>query len=347
MNSDEDILEIHVEFSDLEDEDCNKEAPEENTVPVNTFMMKVFRKGNLPIKDYCDELLSFLVNDVKLDVRGMFFKATSCVLVEVVLNSSAKSYLISIYEERLGSRVLKKKSLANIIKLCDGKFPLIVKDCVMFLVIFSNINSTLLPCRTSFDPYGLSNGDMMNILADNLQICKDFSFYDLFVAIQKDSLRNNCFNGMRIENFSTDPTVYSLRIIINRQAISNELLIKLKSAYGQISFSGDTLHFFPSHLSNDIANKFISKTLEEGLQLIVSDDLIYAGLNKFDNAKMVKDTLKIGEISASHSGETPKESIFNRLGEKIGSKRKVSVSKRQNITHKSKNVIARPALNKK
>ena len=170
------------------------------------------------------------MHDVKLNINGLFFKNDSDVLVEVVVDDCLKSHLIAIYEERLGTKILKNKPINNIIKLCDGKFSRVVNNDVMFFVILSNVKTILFPCKSLVFPFGLSNSEIINMESDSFIVDERFSVYETFSLLKEEIGESffECFIGMKMELCDEFSNTTHIRISLRHKSITLNFLNKLK-----------------------------------------------------------------------------------------------------------------------
>jgi hypothetical protein len=267
LNSEDDILDINGDIIDIlpdgefiysannyHVETSHSDVQLENKLDSDSLQfkekefvwLKFFRKGKISCLELRDDLLKFLALEAKLIFNGIFFKDYSDVLVEVEVNDSLRSYLRKIYEERLGSKVLKKRAISDIVKLCDGKFSIIVKSQLMFLVILHKVNLVLLPCMSLSTPYGLSNGSLINVETEGFIVDKRFSIYETFLLIQDECNNNfNYFVGMILEKSEVDSEKSFVRFSIKHDCLNNEILVILKKIFCKIYFSRYTIHLLP------------------------------------------------------------------------------------------------------
>ena len=250
----EEVLELNADFSDFssdEEKVVNIKAVNHERLLTATELneriwLKFFRKGKASVLELRDDLLKLLVHVYNLTIDGIFFVDQSIVLVEMVLDNSARNFLLFIYEERLGNKIVKKKPINKIEQLCDGKFFIPINNTVLSLVILLKTNLIRIPCKSHASLYGLSNGGVINLESESFYVDKRFNVYECLLTLQGE-LNNNldCFIGILLEvvdeigNFSR--LIFSFKLGL----MSNTLLIKLKKIFGTMYFSSSTIHLLP------------------------------------------------------------------------------------------------------
>ncbi|KAL7024442.1 hypothetical protein ACKWTF_013041 [Chironomus riparius] len=331
QEQEEDILQIDINCDDLilEEELTEPSEPSEfmESPQSNEFgcsnssvLLKIIRKGKLPVDKYREKILKYYNDSVKLNVTGFFFNDSSSALVEVQIDNSLKSYLIRIYEDRLGRKLLNQKSVDNIINICDGKFPLLIENSLLFLVIIPNVKFVNLSCKSSHALYGFHNGNIYNLLLGKFKISDRITMHEIYTALQNIfSSKFNVIFGLKFQSCA-DSSSYCARIIINNDGFSGRILSDLNKTFGMPRFSSETVHAFLVKDATEIQNKFSSSSASESVTLLSKIDLISAELNDFSKAKRIKISKKVSpdeatsKNAAHSSGAT---SIFSRLGGKI------------------------------
>jgi hypothetical protein len=274
MNSgtcDEEILELNADFSDLNSDD-EQVIETQNNIDDSIIKqrcnekvwLKFFRKGKVSIIEYRDELLKMLVTIYGLKIDGIFFVDNSSVLVEVVLDNSAKNYFVFIYEERLGNKMVKSKSINNIVNLCDGKFSLTISNVVMFLVFLPRTSTIHISCASSTYPYGLCNGKIINLESSCFIVDVRFNIYECLLTLQGELINSmNCFVGLRLEASSESNDMFKIRFSLKHECLTSNFLIALKKIFGTMFFSLDTFHLVPSFVntSTELSAKLLSVDL--------------------------------------------------------------------------------------
>ena len=319
----DEVLEINADFSDFISDDDQVNVTQ-NEIVINhkrneRIWIKFFRKGKVSLIDLRDDLLKMLISIYSLNIDGIFFVDDSSVLVEVELNDSARNYLLFIYEERLGNKVVKNKSIKNIVKLCDGKFSIIINNTVIFLVILPGTETIYMPCKSSSFPYGLSNGKIINLQSSCFVVDKRFSIYECLLTLQGE-LDNNldCFVGIRLELDNESENTSRIRFSLKHEQLSNNFLIKLKKIFGMMSFSQTTIHLLPAFRENFTVN--CNKQLVNFDSNLSSIDLIYPVAAEAPSTKE-SECKKMDCVNSSHS---------RKLGKKLKRNKRYSALYRQN-----------------
>lgn len=298
----EDILQIDSDFQDLLSDDessgdfvkiISDHENSENNVPVNSDLvpeldnpepiesieiiwLKFFRKGKLSCADLKHKLLDFLVNKKNFKLNGLFFRDDLDVLVEVLLDNSLREFLINIYEERLGSKVLKKKSIQNIVKLCDGKFSLVIDEKIILFNIAHNYDLYYFPCKSMVSKYGLSNGDILNIFTEKFVVDIRFSVYEAFLLIQEELPVNmNYFVGMRLERSEDNINEGWIRFSIIHKKLNISVLEKLKKIFSVINFSSVTMHLISTTKAGITLSAHNNLNINDDMTFLTTVDLIY------------------------------------------------------------------------
>lgn len=265
----------NVDFIHVKDSNYNN-----NTVVANEFIwIKFFKKGKLPCSDLKMEIFDYMIKKNNLNVNGLFFRDDLDVLVEVQVNSSLKSFLICIYEERLGSKVLKKKSIRNIVNICDGKFSVVIGNQIMCLVIAHNYDLYYLPCKSTVSGFGLSNGEIINIYTEYFYVDQRFSVYEAFLLIQEELLHNMKFLvGMRLERGEEDVNEGWIRFSISQSNLNIDILKTLKKFFSVIHFSGVTMHLLLNSKAENIVAAHNELCFNGDMKIVANNDLIYPKL---------------------------------------------------------------------
>ena len=303
--SDDEILELNADINDIltDDEAASIEIISDEVIHVESenqinlqrapkefLWLKFFRKGNLSCADLRSDLLSFLAFELKLKLNGLFFQDDVSVLVEVEVDNSLKSYLRSIYEERLGNKILKKKSIQNIVKICDGKFSVIVNNHLICLTLLHHFDAVLLPCKSLTFPFGLSSGEVVNIQSKSFIVDKRFTLYEAFLLIQEELVHNMFFFiGMRLMTCDDNTEEACMRFSVRHIYLNVKVLSKLKKIFSVLHFACTTMHLLPIHKVEDIKSACESMRMNDDLTSIISDDLIYP--TKFIPAHVVSNSL--------------------------------------------------------
>jgi hypothetical protein len=322
-SSDEEVLELNADYVDiLSDGEAVLEVARANNLKLNEFVwLKFFRKGKLSLSGIYDELLNYLINGANLCINGLFFKDDSDVLVEVIVDGNLKSYLLSIYEERLGTKILKNKSIANIVELCDGKFSKVINNLVVFFAILSDVKANLLPCKFSKLPYGLSNCEVISIESEGFEVDERFSVYETFSLIKEEiaGCFYDCFIGMRLEFCDETLNTARIRMSMKHEYLSVSILSKLKKIFGKIFFSAFTIHVFPINRFEEICQNF-SELHAAKESILLANDLIYP-----------KKTKTLGKLSKNSF------SLNNSTGNREEHKRNKRMDRRRRVGRKPRN----------
>ncbi|KAL7051215.1 hypothetical protein ACKWTF_004387 [Chironomus riparius] len=288
---DDDILEINADINDIlsEDETACIEVINSEVIPLDKasqddlklapkefVWLKFFRKGNLSCSNLRMEILRYLATEIKLKMNGFFFRDDVNVLVEVEVDSAFKRYLATIYEERLGNKVLKKKSIHNIINICDGKFSVIINNHVICLTLLTNSDVILLPCKSLTVPFGLSSGEVLNVVSAGFIVDNRFSVHETFLLIHEELKHNmNFFIGMRLVTCTENSEESCIRFSVRHPYLNTEVLSKLKKIFSVVHFSFTTMHLLPVHKAEYIESVCYSLRINDDLKIITNDDAIY------------------------------------------------------------------------
>ena len=192
------------------------------------------------------------------------------------VDSSLKNYLLSIYEERLGNKVLKRRSISNITKICDGKFPLIVDGQIIFMVVLNNYNKTFFLCKSSTSLYGPVNGKILNIETMSFFVDIRFSVFKTFLLIQEE-LKNNFqfFVGIILEKSKEYDEKSSLRFSLRHEYLNTEVLKIMKKIFRPVRFSSTTMHLLSMNQVDQIMAIDKESPINVFLTCLIKNDEIY------------------------------------------------------------------------
>ena len=287
----------------------------------SSILLKVIRKGMLPVDKYREGILKHFIDSVKLNIIGFYFNDSSSALVEVEIDNSLKSYLVSIYEDRLGRKLLNGKSVDNIIEICDGKFPLLIENSFLFMLVIPNMKFINLPCKSSHALYGLHNGNMCNLLLGKFEDIDRINMFDLYAVVHKIFSQKLCHVvGLKYQSCVVDSSSFCARILVNILGLSERILCDLHNTFGITIFSSDTLHAFSMKDADEIQNKFFSVSASESVALLGNMDLFSTELNGFSKARKIKINKSLSNANDTNTNTAhgyKKNSIFSRLGGKI------------------------------
>ena len=320
--SEDEILEINADFSDFisDDEKVIEQEAEIIPDPVRneSIWFKFFRKGKTSLIDIRDDLLRILANVYCVKINGIYFVDNSVVLVEVEMNSSSRNFILFIHEERLGNKIVNRNSIKDIAKLCDGKFSMSISNVVLFLVILPRTKLIYIPCKTFSLPFGLSNGELINIETSCFFVDERFNVYECLLTLQGE-LDNNldCFIGIRLELHNEADNTSRLRLSLKLGQLSNTFLNKLKKIFGMTHFSPTTIHLLPS--INDTSNESGSNQLLDFNPYLANVDLIYPQTFR-DSSSQDLGSNNLNSVVSSHS---------RRIGKRIKRKKRHSSLYRQ------------------
>ncbi|CAG9799442.1 unnamed protein product [Chironomus riparius] len=276
--SEDEVLELNADFSDFtsDDEKVIEQKTETITDPVinEKIWLKFFRKGKVSLRDIRDDLLRILVKVYGVSINGIYLVDNSVVLVEIEVDSSSKNFLLFIYEERLGNKIVNRKSFNDTTKFCDGKFSMSINNVVLFLVVLSRTRLIYIPCKTCSLPFGLSNGEVINIETSSFFVDERFNVYECLLALQGElDIFSDCLIGIRMELDSVAEKSSRIRFSLKLGQLSNTVLMKLKKFFGMTHFSPTTLHLLPS--INDASSESSSIQLPDFGPCLMNADLLY------------------------------------------------------------------------
>lgn len=160
---DEDILQITTNEDDIFDVIIDKDY-----VNCEKLFLKFFQRAGSVIEKNIIGIVS-LLDDRKVKVKGMCFKGSTSVLIEVLLTSSFRTWMIELIEARNNIRALSDRAREDFLKMTFGKFQFIVNGEIVFLNVIPNVSEHFIDCKSSYYPYGLSNGNLINIEAKNIR----------------------------------------------------------------------------------------------------------------------------------------------------------------------------------
>lgn len=271
----EEVLQIFASDHDLSFvDDSNLRADKSSNV-----LLKFYTKGSQKLPGYA-ELVEFLTDEVKLSICGISFKSKA-VLFEISYSNHLENWLVKLFEERSSNIKLTADGQQNILNICKGKFSMLINHRLVFLVMIPNSTAITFPCQEHTEPYGFSNGDIINLSAFSLKeepsaILINFLKYFSDLNYMEVSL----IYGIRLE-WNEDSDTHNLRFLIKRSNLCERLLKTLKDAFKSISFLSETFHIIPIILKTRIDTKLANgHEFSDVLNLVISNDLIRSDVNE-------------------------------------------------------------------
>ena len=192
--------------------------------------------------------ISKILDMHNIKVCGIYFKRFKCILVEAVLTSSLKNWLRLLFEERNKKPIVNSKK--GILELCCGKFNIIVNSKIVVMFVISGTKAMTVPCCTSFPPFGVGNGELINMIAGKLADSPQLIMSN-FLELQqtKPIVSADKLLGIRIESHVDCESFFSMRMILMRESVNEDFLMKMNGMYKEVTISSSTFHAVPKLLS--------------------------------------------------------------------------------------------------
>lgn len=312
----DDILQIFATDQDL----FFSDAPRSSTESSDNVTLKFFTKGSMASPNAVD-IAEFLINQHNLNICGLSFKGNS-VLFEISHSSQLVDWLVKLFEERHSNMKLNTESRHNILKICKGKFNLLINQTLIFLVVIPGSSAIMFPCQNNIHPYGLCNRNIANVIAGSLtnepsQIILSF----LNSRYNSNHPEIELIYGIRLE-WNSELDTHNLRFLMKHSNISDKLLGALKDLFGSISFSPDTFHIIPTLLRKGIDKQLASgRDYSDVLKYIINNDILLSEVNEMTvmvkkpkNDSFTQSSSSSRRITTGHTySATSSRSIFDRL----------------------------------
>ena len=316
LSLDEDVLQIFHNEDEILDS-----LPDHSYVNSDILFLKFYNKSTGNVEN-CISDIHELLREKLLKMKGFCFKGVNSVLIEVLLTNSLRNWLVVLVEARNNIRALSDKAKSDILKISFGKFNLIIKNELIHMNIIPNISKHSVDCKSSFYPYGLSNGNVINIMAKNIR--------DDPVTIIKNIVYQKAIDDKLQKLYAvflefTPGSDLSLRFIIKTDDVCDNLLKSLKSVFGNLTFCSSTLHYIPVTQEGKFSEALGSSLNPKEFWSILSEiDVLICNKNEQSLAMERKNIKKSQKLTSPHSQNnispvslSTGSSIFDRLGPNI------------------------------
>jgi len=315
---DDNVLQLYASEEDVLDIDIVS-----NYINLEALFLKFFHKGSGNIEVFIKDIFGLLY-DKFIKIKGLCFKGVNSVLIEVLLTDSLRNWLIVLIEARNNIRSLSEKSRSDILKIAFGKFNLVIRNELIHMNVIPNIIEHTVECRSSFYPYGLCNGNFINVLAKNIRD-DPVDIIKNIVSKRADGDILAKIYGTHLE-FATASDI-SVRFIIRTEDLSDSLLKSLNAVFGALSFCSSTMHFVPA-VQEEKFTSIVGGAIgtQEFWSSLSEIDVLICNKNEQSMAMVRKNLPKKGNVSmpALESNFAPSpspaprgQSIFDRLGPKL------------------------------
>ena len=297
-------------------------------------MLKFITKNVNKIISFVETIHKLLTNN-KVEVRGLYLKGEHTILIEVLMSSFFETWLSTLVEDRNNVRTLSDKAKKDILKNVFGKFSFVMLNEIVYMNVVPNIDEKFVDCKASYYPFGLCNGNVINVKANGLKEHPELIMTNIINELLNGDKLLKIF-GSRIECSAISE--YSVRFIIKTQNITDNLVKSLSAVFGSLSFCSSTLHLIPKIQSSKFTNTMNSSLNAKQTWSALSEiDVLFCNSNEQALAmKRKNQSLKnspsnktnCNKITGSSSSQKS-ISIFNRLGPRISARRPHASSEQQ------------------
>ena len=319
-----------------------------------TIFLKFLHPESTSKSTFCVELIN-KITSLNIESVGMYFKGPRGVLYEVVWNNFLKDWFIQLFEER-NSGPLNASARKNILKLCYGKFKIIINNSIVYLIVIPDIKCENIPCQSSIPQIGPCNLNFVNITAERLNDTNNEIIMKFLNARHSGSLPAlSGLIGLRVENAHN--SYNNVRFLFTCKDFSDDVLKLLNEEYGRVSFSPFTVHAIPKLLSEALSAAITSgRSVSSLLPIVLKNDIItcinnelkiiHKGNNHSEsNRTPVSSSLshnpsiKNNAESQNHPVHQARPQIFDRLGSRVDSSNNQATSESQPIRDNIKIIV--------
>jgi len=318
-SNDDNVLQIYLN----EDETLDL-IQDNNYMNSESLFLKFFNKSTCKIEFFLSEIYKLLLEN-RVQIKGLYLKGMNSMLIEVLQTDSFKNWLAMLIEARNNIRVLSDKVRNNILNNAFGKFNMVLKSELIHMNVIPNVKGHTVDCRSSFYPYGLCNGNFINILSRSVRDNPEAVIKNIVNEMMNGENLKKVF-GIRAE-FSSGTDI-SVRFILKINDVTDKLLKSLNSIFGSLSFCSSTIHFIPdTQLDKFEAAMRNSLHAKEFLSILSGMDVLTCDLSE-QALSMKRKNLPSIEPRTSYAAQSNvavtkssiasnNRSIFNRLGPRI------------------------------
>ncbi|CAG9807489.1 unnamed protein product [Chironomus riparius] len=338
LSNDEDVLQIcasNEELLDLVDDS--------KQVKSDIVILKFINKNESKISSFIGSIHK-LLSEKNIVIKGFYIKGEHTCLIEVLLTSFLENWLATLVGARNNSRILSDKAKKGILSNAFGKFSIVLMNEIIYMIVVPYINDKLIDCQSSHYPYGLCNGNIINLKANCIRENSELVIQKIVNELT-NGVKFEKIEGVRVENSSL--TELSVRFIVKTQHMTDSLIRSLSLVFGSLTFCPSTLHFIP-----EIQTCKYSKAINSSLNAkqfwtaLTEMDVLICNCNeqalaiRRKSPKSVTLTNPTGRINfaPSSSSASISTSIFDRLGPRINPRRLLESTDPHTITSSYRNL---------
>ena len=318
-SNDDNVLQIYLN----EDETLDI-TPDNNYVNSESLFLKFFNKSTCRIDSFLGEIFK-LLSENQVQIKGLYLKGMNSLLIEVLQTDLFKNWLALLIEARNNIRTLSDKVRSNILNNSFGKFNMVLNNELIHMNVIPNVKGHIVDCRSSVYPYGLCNGNFINILSRNVRDNPEMVIKNIVNEMINGENLKKVF-GIRVE-FSAGMDI-SVRFILKINDVTDKLLKSLNTVFGSLSFCSSTIHIIPDTQYDKFETAMRSSlSSKEFLSILSGIDVLTCDLSEqalsmnrknLPTAEPATSSAAQSKIAVIKSSKVSKnKSIFNRLGPRI------------------------------